>query len=74
MIKSISADFHGWRGFGRAAQGDFFIVSVRLGFASLHICRICLVERLQQLKQIVDEIEIASRDYPERQARHWDGR
>jgi len=71
MIKSIGTDFHRWRGFGRAAQGDFFVLSVRLGFLSIHLCRVRLVERLQQLKALVDE---TTRDNPERSARHWDGR
>lgn len=56
-MKSISLSFHGWRGFGRAVQGDFFIVAFRLGFATLYVCRICLVERLQQLKALTRDIE-----------------
>lgn len=54
--------FHGWRGFGRQQQGDLFVCACRLGFATLYICRSCLVERLQQLKALANDAEQRRRD------------
>lgn len=71
-MRSIALSLHAWRGFGRAAQGDIFICSVRLGFMSLHVCRVCLVERLQQLKAVIEDVE--GNANPEASARHWEGR
>ncbi len=49
--------FHRWRGIGREPQGDLFACAVRLGFATLYVCRVCLVERLQQLKALMADAE-----------------
>lgn len=61
-MKSITLSFHGWRGFGRAEQGDFFVLSARLGFVTLHICRVCVIERLKQLKRLHTDAEQRRRE------------
>jgi hypothetical protein len=55
--------FHGWRGFGPAEQGDLFSVSRRFGFVTVNFCRVCLIERLQQLKALTADAEQRRRDY-----------
>lgn len=61
-MKAIYLRFHGWRGIGRERQGDLFSCACRLGFATLYICRACLVERLQQLKALAADAERQRRD------------
>lgn len=54
--------FHRWRGFGSGVQGDLFSVSRQFGFVTLYVCRVCLVERLQQLKALMSDAEQRARN------------
>lgn len=69
-MRSIAFDLHAWRGIGRAAQGDFFVFSVRLGFVTLSVCRACVIDRLLQLKALIDDAEKTIVD----RQREFDGR
>lgn len=69
-MKALYLRFNRWAGFGPVEQGDLFSSAYRLGFATLFVCRSCLVERLQQLKAAVEEAEKSI----ESRIREFDGR
>lgn len=56
--------FHGWRGFSLANdQGDFFHYVWRLGFVTIYVCRICVLDAYRNMKVAArDALALLNRD------------
>lgn len=54
-MKAIYLRFNRWAGIGRAEQGDLFSCAFRLGFVTLFVCRVCLITRIQETRDTINE-------------------
>lgn len=49
-MNGLSLDVHGWRGIGPDIEPDLFVWRWRLGFLTLSVCRVCLLDRVRLLR------------------------
>lgn len=58
-MNAIYIRFHAWRAFRlQTDEPELFLIVVPLGFASLFICRTCLIDARRKLRAaIVDRVE-----------------
>lgn len=57
-MTAIYLRFHRWRGFPLHAeeQRDLFHVVIPMGFATLFVCRVCLIEARRKLRQTISDV------------------
>lgn len=50
--------FHRWRGFPLmpGEQADLFAYVIPLGFATLFVCKVCLIEARRKLRKTIAEV------------------
>lgn len=54
MSPGLSVELHWWRGIGPTVQRDLFFYGFRLGFVTLSICRVCVIDSYAKLREAVE--------------------
>lgn len=54
MNGSLSLDLHFWRGIGPDKEPDLFVWRYRLGFLTVGIARVNLLDRIHQLRAAIE--------------------
>lgn len=55
MTGSLSLSLHLWRGIGPDVEPDLFVFRWRLGFLTVCVCRVCVLERYRKLKAAIGQ-------------------
>lgn len=50
MSPGLSFSLHAWRGIGRDAEPDLFLIRLRLGFATASIDKVSILESYRKLR------------------------
>lgn len=54
MSPGVSIEIHAWRGLGPVLQKDLFYFGFRLGFVTLSICRVCVIDSYKMLRESIE--------------------
>lgn len=58
MNPSLDLSLHWWRGIGPDREPDLFLIRWRLGFLTVGVCRVCLLDSYRKLRAtVVDAVE-----------------
>jgi len=74
MNPSLDLSLHGWRGIVLwSREPDLFFWELVLGFATLRICRVCLLAKYQEAKAEAAKLRraVASAVHTSEQMAHW---
>lgn len=62
MNHSLDLSVHGWRGVGPDREPDLFLIRWRLGFVTVGVCRVCLLDSYRKLRRTIVESVVRSEE------------